>query len=222
VLDALFGGGDSLQGRRAARDLERQLGTELAAGDRDAVGARYAAGQYGLYLGTVDVIRRAVTDLRQARTAPDSAWQTEAPHGYALLLEAQLAAHEHTREAASLLTQVDSLLANPPGPPFDWPRPDLFSYGNLVAARLHEEAGDLAGALAALRRRFTGIAVYPHYVRYFREEGRLATLLGDTAGAIRAYRHYLSLRGDPEPRLRAEADTVRIELDALLRHAANQ
>lgn len=79
-----------------------------------------------------------------------------------------------------------------------------------------------AGALAALRRRFTGIAVYPHYVRYFREEGRLATLLGDTAGAIRAYRHYLSLRGDPEPRLRAEADTVRIELDALLRHAANQ
>jgi ketosteroid isomerase-like protein len=36
--------------------------------------------------------------------------------------------------------------------------------------------------------------MYPDYVRYRREEGRLAALLGDTAGAIRAYRDYLALR----------------------------
>ena len=63
-----------------------------------------------------------------------------------------------------------------------------------------------------MRRRFIGIAVHPEYVRYRREEGRLAAQLGDTAGAIRAYRHYLALRSDPEPRLRAQADTVRMEL----------
>ena len=101
---------------------------------------------------------------------------------------------------------------------FDFGRPPLFTYGNLVAARLHEEAGDTAAALAAVRRRVIGIATYPHYVRYRREEGRLAASLGDTAGAIRAYRHYLALRSAPEPRLRAQADTVRIELAALLRH----
>ena len=39
------------------------------------------------------------------------------------------------------------------------------------------------------------------------------------AGAIRAYRHYLALRSAPEPRLRAQADTVRIELAELLRAA---
>ena len=98
-------------------------------------------------------------------------------------------------------------------------KPPLFTYGNLVAARLHEEAGDTAAALAALRRRVIGLATYPHYVRYRREEGRLAASLGDTAGAIRAYRHYLALRSAPEPRLRAQADTVRIELAELLRAA---
>jgi hypothetical protein len=29
---------------------------------------------------------------------------------------------------------------------------------------------------------------------FLREEGRLAALTGDTAGAIRAYQHYLALR----------------------------
>ena len=40
---------------------------------------------------------------------------------------------------------------------------------------------------------------FPHYVKYLREEGRLAALTGDRQGAIRAYRHYLALRGDAEP-----------------------
>ena len=42
-----------------------------------------------------------------------------------------------------------------------------------------------------------------------REEGRLAALVGDTAGAIRAYRQYLALRSDPEPALHADVERVR-------------
>jgi hypothetical protein len=38
---------------------------------------------------------------------------------------------------------------------------------------------------------------------------------GDTAAAIRAYRHYRALRSDPEPALRAQADSVRAALHAL-------
>ena len=71
--------------------------------------------------------------------------------------------------------------------------------------------------MATVRRRFIGIATFPEYVRYRREEGRLAALLGDTAGAIRAYRHYLVLRSAPEPKLKAQADSVRRELAALMR-----
>jgi hypothetical protein len=50
-----------------------------------------------------------------------------------------------------------------------------------------------------------------------REEGRLAALTGDRAGAVRSYSHYLALRNEPEPRLMAEVQAVRREL-ALLEH----
>jgi TolB-like protein len=219
VLDAIFSDGDSSQGARAARALERQLGSAFGASDGSAVLARYALGQYALNRGNLNHVRRAIADLRHAMPHPDSTWQADEPHAYALLLAAQLAAREHSPGAPRLLSQLDSVLANPLGPLFDWAKPPLFSYGNLVAARLHEEAGDPAAALAAVRRRLIGVPSYPHYVRYRREEGRLAASLGDTAGAIRAYRHYLALRSAPEPRLRAQADTVRMELAALLRAA---
>jgi serine/threonine-protein kinase len=219
VLDGLFADGDSAQAAQGARALERELGTRFPAADREAMSARYAVGQYSLERGNLASVRRAIADLRQAKPLPDSAWQADEPRAFALLLEAQLAEREHSPEAPALLRQLDTLLANPRGPQFDFGRPPLYTYGNLVAARLHEHAGDTAAALAAVRRRFIGVATFPQYVRYRREEGRLAALLGDTAGAIRAYRHYLALRSAPEPRLRAQADTVRAELDALLRTA---
>lgn len=48
-----------------------------------------------------------------------------------------------------------------------------------------------------------------------RMEGRLAAEVGDTEGAIRAYRHYLALRSDPDPTLQAQADSVRAALAEL-------
>jgi tetratricopeptide (TPR) repeat protein len=216
VLDAIFADGDSSQGARAARTLERQLGTDFGAYDGSAILARYAVGQYAVNHGNLNQVRRAIADLRQAKPHPDSTWQADEPRAYAVLLAAQVAARERSSEAQRLLSQLDSVLANPMGPMFDFAHPPLFSYANLMAARLHEEAGDPAAALAAVRRRLIGVSHYPHYVKYRREEGRLAALVGDTAGAIRAYRHYLSLRSDPELRLRAQRDTVRSELAALL------
>jgi len=49
-----------------------------------------------------------------------------------------------------------------------------------------------------------------------REEGRLAALTGDRAGALVAYRHYLGLRSNPEPRIKPEVEQVRRELAALV------
>jgi hypothetical protein len=51
---------------------------------------------------------------------------------------------------------------------------------------------------------------------FLREEGRLSALTADTVAAIRAYRHYLALRRDPEAALRPEVEQVRAELAALL------
>jgi hypothetical protein len=88
---------------------------------------------------------------------------------------------------------------------------------NLVIARLAETEGDLPHALRAVRRRSGGYMLAPTYLSTFlREEGRLAALTGDTAGAIHAYQHYLALRSNPEPRLRPEVERVRGDLTRLL------
>ena len=86
---------------------------------------------------------------------------------------------------------------------------------NLVIARLLEAQGDASRALAAVRRRDFGM-VPGNLATFLREEGRLAALTGDTAGALVAYRHYLGLRSNPEPRVRPEVEQVRSELAALV------
>ena len=55
----------------------------------------------------------------------------------------------------------------------------------------------------------------PYLAAQLREEGRLAALTGDREGAIRAYRHYLALRNDPEPAVAAQVAAVRAELRRL-------
>jgi hypothetical protein len=48
-----------------------------------------------------------------------------------------------------------------------------------------------------------------------REEGRLAALAGDTAGAVRAYRQYLVLMAHPEPAVAPRVERIRAELARL-------
>jgi len=92
----------------------------------------------------------------------------------------------------------------------------IVNWANLVVARAHEAAGRDADALRAVRR---GVWRFPPQLlsTFLREEGRLAAKVGDRDGAIRAYRHYLALRSDPEPELRPEVDRVRTELARLER-----
>ena len=89
---------------------------------------------------------------------------------------------------------------------------------NLQLASLWEQLEDVPRALAAVRRRAGQFGEAPLYlVTFLREEGRLAAQDGDTVGAVRAYRHYLALRYNPEPSLRPAVDSVRNALAALER-----
>jgi hypothetical protein len=130
----------------------------------------------------------------------------------ALLLDAQVAAMEQHTDAPIFLARLDSSLRNAPAVAPAQVYADAVS--NLVASRLWEERGDLARALAAARRWRFGLPLIhqPCLSTNLREEGRIAARMGDRARAIRAYRHYLALRDDPEPPLRAERDHVRAEL----------
>jgi DNA-binding SARP family transcriptional activator/TolB-like protein len=94
---------------------------------------------------------------------------------------------------------------------------ELGAFVNILLAQAYEASGDDARALEVTRR-----GVWFHAPRflstYLREEGRLAARLGDRAGAIRAYEHFLALRSDPEPVLRPERDRIRAELERLKRN----
>jgi hypothetical protein len=119
-----------------------------------------------------------------------------------------LASIERKSELPDLLARADSLNADGCC--------NIPAFANLLVARIHERAGDLPGALTAIRRQRWYYP--PEYLSVtLRQEGRLAALTGDTAGAIAAYRHYLALRSNPEPELRADAERVRRDLEQLER-----
>jgi eukaryotic-like serine/threonine-protein kinase len=134
-----------------------------------------------------------------ARLAGGKAW------GCGVLLEALLAAAEHRADAGEAFGRLDSLLSAGGGLP-GW---------TMEVARWREAQGDVAGALRATRRRPGYFP--PLSLSYcLRQEGRLATLVGDRDGAIKAYTHYLALRYNPEPSIKPEVDRVRAELAQLL------
>jgi tetratricopeptide (TPR) repeat protein len=93
------------------------------------------------------------------------------------------------------------------------------AFANYTIARLREAQGEVPAALAAIRRRESD--GFPAYLwsraAFLRQEGRLAALVADTAGATLAYDEYLVLRTDPDLPLRAQRDSVVAERAALAR-----
>ena len=78
-----------------------------------------------------------------------------------------------------------------------------------------EGLGEKTLALDAIRRR-PYLSGWPRYLATARrEEGRLAALAGDQAGALRAYREYLAWRPVPEPGVQSEVSSVRAAEAAL-------
>ena len=152
----------------------------------------------------------------------------------AALLEAQVAAATGAAGATAALERLDTIIRSGPdgqraGPPVAFTLSPAYvrstvgispcgfeDFVNLEVARLRERQGDLRAALAAVRRRPYAYHLTDYLAAHLREEGRLAALTRDRAGAIGAYRHYLALRSDPEPALGPAADTIRAELVKLV------
>lgn len=89
----------------------------------------------------------------------------------------------------------------------------LIEVGNFEVARMWEAAGQPVRALAAQRRRSIDIIVtLPERLA---EEGRLAELVGDREGAIRAYSEYLAYRTRPQGVFVERTEAVRARLAAL-------
>jgi eukaryotic-like serine/threonine-protein kinase len=205
ITDALYWDGDSAAAEAEVR-LRARRTRVLASGAEDRR-AQYddicLVQQWRLAHGDLGMVPAAIARLRAAVVPGPPAADTAAAANCATLLEAWLATTARQPYATVLVARLDSLSRRN----WEW----TF---NLAVVRLLEAQGNLPAALAAVRRRPYSFA--PLYLStYLREEGHLAALVGDTVGAIKAYRRYLALRFDPEPPLRAQRDSVSAELSRL-------
>jgi eukaryotic-like serine/threonine-protein kinase len=235
VLDAMYGDGDSVNGSQAARELAR-ITAYPASGGSDA----RAVAQTDLCVVTLWRLNhaelggaaQAISRLR-SRGPSDSPASLTTNTICAALLEAKLAAASGAAGAAAALDNLDTLMRSGPGGQRNGPSvaftlspayvrstvgisPCGFEdFANLEVARLRERQGNIRAALSAVRRRTYSYHLTDYLASHLREEGRLAALTGDTSGAVRAYRHYVALRSDPEPTLRPVVEAVRAELAKL-------
>jgi tetratricopeptide (TPR) repeat protein len=215
VLDALFWGGDTTAAQDAIHRLSGYANAPAFADPRAHAEQNSdvcALELWALAHGDAGSAARAIARLR----APAPILSSDPAIGgqpCAVLLAAMLSSVNQRADRASTLNRLDSLLATGPSWNADVQYVD---FGNLAVARLREEQGDLPGALAAIRRRSYEWWMPTFLSTYLREEGRLAALTGDRAGAIRAYQQYLALRSNPEPAVRPETDQVRTQLATLL------
>jgi len=234
VLDALYGDGDSANGGEAARVLARTAGRSAGSSGARAVAQMdlCVATLWQLSHGELGGAAPAIGRLR-ARTPGDSPETLTSNAVCAALLEAKLAAASGAAGAGAALDRLDSLIRSGPGgqrngPPVSFTLSPAYvrstvgispcgfeDFVNLEVARLRERQGDLRAALAAVRRRPYAYHLTDYLAPHLREEGRLAALTGDRSGAVRAYRHYLALRSDPEPAVRPAVEAVRAELAKL-------
>lgn len=208
-LDGLYWAGDSM--RVASMVPPLPGAAELRdPGSLDAnVRARVLCGmgQWHLWQEETAAAEEVIRALRGIED-PAAAYTAEA---CSVLLEALRAGLAGREDAVRAVARLDSLMQTGPGPA------DLWASANLVLAGLWEMVGEADRALAALRRREYHWLLGTLYLSsYLREEGRLAARVGDREGAIRAYRHYLNLRSDPEPSVAPEVELVRDELARLV------
>ena len=169
--------------------------------------------------GDTSTTREAIRRLNAFATTEPSPllqdeWRAQDQRLCPLLLEVLLEPSSGVSRGSSL-DQLDSLMR-------DGPRSTNeavpTAIANFTIARLREARGDPAGALTAIRRREADY--FPTYLwslpAFLRQEGRLAALTGDKAGAIRAYDEYLALRRNPDAPLRPQLDSVLTERAAIV------
>jgi len=214
VLDALYWSGDTAAAAVAVSKLTASAEAPRArpGPGRDSQLSDICVTElWRLTRGDTRTTERAILQLREGTSTADLAFLGQLCAG---LLDAMRSASENRGEAVKKLAHLDSLArARVDGLP---PSATLTQAANLELARLQESRGNLTGALRALRRRQYFDWDLTFYSTALREEGRIAALTGDRAGAVQAYQRYLAIRSDPEPSQKPEVEQVRNELAKLL------
>jgi tetratricopeptide (TPR) repeat protein len=215
VLDALYAEGDSAAAAGAARELalltSGGLGAVSFTSDTRLADLcvlsqwRISGGDTAGAVIAIDALRRASATTRNL--PPVSA----APAACAELLDGWLAVLMRRDDALARIERLDSLALT------SLTAGDAIAYTPILMARLYQRLGHPSRALQAIRKR-SYMSGWPRYqMTAWREEGRLAQLLGDYAGAQKAYERYLAFRTTPEDDVAPQVEQVRGLLTALPR-----
>ena len=171
VLDALYAGGDTGAAIAAARELARESG---AGPDKSVLPTaswladRCVLAQWQLRQGDTSTVRRTIAVLGNQRFGTQRPRIATTPVACAELLQAALAVAARRPDAAIELARVSELAFTPAI------AGDASVYAPLLLAQLHEQLGDRAGALRALKRR-SYMSGWPRYhAAIRREEARLS------------------------------------------------
>jgi serine/threonine-protein kinase len=215
IRDALIAEGDTTAAKDAARTLAALEAAPISADSVKRANQRAATRvlePWRLSHGDTSQTRRSLERLRTIARELTGSRKIDAEVEIAAI-EAMHADVARSPTLRAITVRLDSLLRQ-----MDYPSTNVgrASFANLVAARLFEKLGDQRAALTAARRRSDAWASNnPYLASQLREQGRLAALNGEREEAIRAYRHYLALRVDPEPAVKPQVDAVRQELRQL-------
>jgi hypothetical protein len=206
VLDALYGNGSTEAAEDAAARLDAATASSATSAS-DPRGVQLAdacvIGQWRLARGDSTGVRGIVAQLRAGALNAPGVAVASTPAACAELLEAKLAVTTRATDAAARVARVDSLAFT------DAASGDASTYAPLLIARLHEQLGDVPGALRAIRRR-AYMSAWPRYLAAaLREEGKYAAAVGATDVFREAGTRYLALRAAPDSALHAEVDEVR-------------
>ncbi|HET9039631.1 MAG TPA: hypothetical protein VFN40_05655, partial [Gemmatimonadales bacterium] len=213
IEDALFWDGDTVAAAADVRALSEtstpsRAGAPLADAIRARTGCRL--GLWSLSRGDLARARLWLSRLRAQRVGAEEVFNDDDRAACAILIDAWLASRQGGPEARRLLDRADSIMVESDVMD-DWLATDL------VTASLREAIGDLPGAVRAIGRVPVALPLSPTYQStYLREQGRLWLAAGDTASAIRALRRYVAMRANAEPVRRAQRDSVRAMLAALV------
>jgi DNA-binding SARP family transcriptional activator len=205
VLTALYADGDEAAAERGGRELAGVV-TEDALGEVN----QCVLGQWRIARSggrEAEAVREALpSEARRRIDGPLASYREIC----SAVLGAQYAARFGSGPGSAETAHLEALLAI--GRHWSLVDDGHTEFAHVALARLHEAAGDYEAALRALRRRAYYNGWQPYLATLLGEEGRLAARLGDTAGAVRAWEHYLTFRADPEASLLDGVERIRGEL----------
>lgn len=184
---------------------------DVARGRRDG-GDAAAAWYVGLWAAFREDTAKAATALRYLdglAARPDTSGNAKL---HRLRADALRLVLDHDTPRRELLERADSALRD--GPPVG---AEARTAMNVIVARSWERLGDAPRAAAAIRRTSHIDAKFAVVDAALRDQGRMLLAVGDTAGALRAWRIYLRIRGTAEPAQRTADDEIRRTLATIER-----